>query len=662
RIETRILADCMINETWKTAGIGVGCMMHRPGRQAHKSVASPALLALTAQLLWHNSKTAVVARGPRLTNRLTLEETVTRIISRGTRHKAHFESPAWTNGSASPRPSGTLARSRAQRWKARSKRIRCSTLFPDRELQVSEFFFFLSAWFFIADSSVCSPSGSNKGKRDRELSLSTPATALSRSSVKLESSNSVREFNQVHAQLVVTRLSQHSLATNRAVKKLCSLREVAHAATFFKCTQEPDAFLCNIIIRTYVNMNDACSAVRFYYDEMVGNDIAPNHYTFPIVVKGFVVIGSLTEGEKVHVRVLKLGDVFSWNSMIAGYVARGDMGEARWLFDRMPFRDIVSWNCMIDGCARIGNVSEARSFFDSMPFRNVVSWNTLLALYVRVKGDLNTGHLVYSYMKDNNIEADVLLSTALLTMYAKCGTMDLARKVFDRMRDRSVVSWNAMIMGYGIHGHGEKALEMFLEMEKRGPMPNDATFISILSACTHSGMVVEGWWCFNMMSQVYNIQPKVEHYGCMVDLLARAGLVKDSGELIKEVPTETGSSLWGALLSACRTHSHIKLGEMVSRRLIELEPTDVGPYVLLSNMYAAEGNWDAVENVRLMMKAKGLQKEVGSSLIQLGGVESTESARDGIPHQRSMIYSMLSEIGSQIEVPCRDSRPVEDQE
>ncbi|KAK3423970.1 hypothetical protein EUGRSUZ_F00725 [Eucalyptus grandis] len=593
---------------------------------------------------------------------------------------------------------------------------------------------------------------------DQKVDVLTLAHPILR---RLESSNSIREFNQVHAQLVVTCLSQHSLATSQAVKKLCSLREVAHAVMFFKCTQEPDAFLCNTIIRTYVNMGDACGAMRFYYEEMVGNDIAPNHYTFPIVVKGFVVIGSLAEGEKVHGRVLKLGfesdlfvrnalihmysafqkarsarlvfdagtvldlvswnsmiyghvkngeidvarelfdemterDVFSWNSMIAGYVAQGDMGKARWLFNRMPVRDIVSWNCMIDGCARMGNVSEARGFFDSMPFRNVVSWNTLLALYVRVKGyteclslfdsmlqeeeiepngatfmsvltacantgDLTTGHLVYSYMRNNSIEANVLLSTALLTMYAKCGAMDLAREVFDQMPDRNVVSWNAMIRGYGLHGHGKKALEMFLEMQKRGPMPNDATFVSILSACTHSGMVLEGWWCFNMMSRVYSIQPKVEHYGCMVDLLARAGLVKDSGELIKEVPTEAGSSLWGALLSACRTHSHIELGEMVAKRLMELEPTDVGPYVLLSNMYAADGNWDAVENVRMMMKAKGLQKEVGSSLIQLGGIKSTESAKDGVPHQRSMIYSMLSEIGSQMKVSCRDSRAIEDQ-
>ncbi|XP_056160350.1 pentatricopeptide repeat-containing protein At3g12770-like [Syzygium oleosum] len=204
-----------------------------------------------------------------------------------------------------------------------------------------------------------------------------------------------------------------------------------------------------------------------------------------------------------------------------------------------------------------------------------------------------------------------------------------SQEVFDQVPDRSVVSWNAMIMGYGLLGHGKKAPEMFLEIEKRGPMPNDATFVSILSACTHSGMVLEGQWCFNLMSRVYNNQPKVEHYGFMVDLLAWAGLVKDSGELIEEVPIEARSSLWDALLSACRTHSHMELGEMVAKRSIELEPTDVGPYVLLSNMYATDGNWDAVENVKMMMKAKGLQKEVESSLIQLGGVESTESTKDG---------------------------------
>ncbi|KAL3739194.1 hypothetical protein ACJRO7_020575 [Eucalyptus globulus] len=239
----------------------------------------------------------------------------------------------------------------------------------------------------------------------------------------------------------------------------------------------------------------------------------------------------------------------------------------QWLYDRMPFRDNVLWNCAIDGRARIRHASEACGYFDSMPFRNAVSYRTMLALYVCVKGHMEFLSLFdnmlqeeeiklnrtsfHSYMKYYDIEADMLLSTPLLrSFYAKCGTTDLAEKGLDPMPDRSDVSWNAIIMGYGIHGRSEKALEILLYMEKKGPMPNDATF-----------------WRFSLMSQVYDIHPKVDHYGCTVDLLAWTGPAKDSGEFIKR-----------------RSISHIELGEMVAECLIVVEPTDVGPYVLLSDL------------------------------------------------------------------------------
>ncbi|KAE8075826.1 hypothetical protein FH972_014513 [Carpinus fangiana] len=339
---------------------------------------------------------------------------------------------------------------------------------------------------------------------------------------------------------------------------------------------------------------------------MVGKWVVPNHYTFPLLVKVCVEIGLVREGKKVHARVVKFGfeaDLFVRNSLIHMYSVCGRIGGAwivfdtgpdmdlvaKGLFERMPCRDVVLWNCMIDGYARIGNVSVAREFFDPMPMRNVVSWNIMLALCVRFEpneatlvgvltvcaslGRLDRGNWVYSYLKSNRIKPDLLLSTALLTMYAKCGAMDLARDVFDKMPNRSVVSWNSMIMGYG--------------------------------------MVLEGWWCFDLMCRVYMIEPKVEHYGCMVDLLARAGLMKDSEEIISKMPMESGPALWGALLSACRTHSNSALGEIVAKWLIELEPRDIGPYVLLLNIYVAEGKWDDVEYVRRMMKEKGLQKHLG---------------------------------------------------
>lgn len=507
-----------------------------------------------------------------------------------------------------------------------------------------------------------------------------------------------------------------------------------------------------------MNVNDPYTALGFYYEQMVRKCVAPNHYTFPLLVKVCWEIGSIGDGEKIHARILKFGfeldlfvrnslihmysvcgrigdaramfevcsisdlvtwnsmidgyvkngeigaarelfeemperDLFSWNSMIAGYVGNGDMTAAEDLFNKMPFRDIVSWNCMIDGYAQVQNMEIACELFNWMPYRNVVSWNIMLALYVRIKdydeclrmfdkmmgetmpneatlvsvltacahlGRLDRGKWIHSYIKNNRvIEPDVLLSTALLTMYAKCGAMDLARDVFDKMPNRSVVSWNSMIMGYGMHGQADKALEMFLDMEKRGPMPNDATFICVLSACAHSGMILEGWWYFDLMRQVYKIEPKVEHYGCMVDLLGRAGLMKDSEELIRRMPMEGGTALWGALLSACRTHSNSELAEIVAKRLVELEPRDIGPYLLLSNIYAAEGKWDDVEIVRMMMKERGLTKTTGFSRVHIEEFGTQSFVEDASVHRKSMMYSILSDMATRMKLSCGDYDEVE---
>ncbi|CAL5197885.1 unnamed protein product [Lathyrus oleraceus] len=511
----------------------------------------------------------------------------------------------------------------------------------------------------------------------------------------LESCDGIKQFNQVHTQLIIHGLFQHSLVASRAIKKLCSHpRTTPRAAFLFDHLHHPDAFFCNTIIRSYLRSSNSSAAFSFYYHKMFARWVPPNHYTFPLILKLCADSGYQREGEKAHARVVKFGfefnlfarnslirmysvfgrindawllfessyvldlvsyntmidgyvkigqiggarklfdempdrDVFSWNCMIAGHVSVGDLDAAKELFETMPDRDVVSWNCMIDGCIRVGNVSLALEFFNRMDggIRNVVSWNSLLALHVRVK---NFGECLRMFERmmesgeamPNEATLDVLLGTCLLTMYAKCGAMDFARDVFVEMPVKSIVSWNSMIMGYGLHGNGDKALEMFEEMEKADQKPNDATFVCVLSACSHAGMVMEGWWYFDLMRRVYKIEPKVEHYGCMVDLLARAGFVKNSEELIEKVSVKGGSALWGALLSGCRTHLDLELAENVAKRLAELEPLDISPYIVLSDIYGAQGRWDDVERVRLMMKEKGLRKEAASSLVYLEDSES----------------------------------------
>lgn len=461
--------------------------------------------------------------------------------------------------------------------------------------------------------------------------------------------------------------------------------ERAHAQ-IVKYGFELHLFVRNSLIHMYFAFRKI-SAARVLFG---ATDSDSDLVTFNSMIHGYVKNGDINAARGVF-DVMCERDAFSWNSMISGYVGIGNMKDAIDLFEQMPPKDVVSWNCVIDGYARIGGVTDARNVFDRMPIRNTVSWNSMLALYVRCKdygeclelfdrmiaggevkpneatlvsvltacahsGRMDRGKWVHFYIRENSsrIKPDVLLSTSLLTMYAKCGAMELARSVFDEMPEKSVVSWNSIIMGYGMQGHGKEALELFLEMEKSGPLPNAATFACVLCACTHAGMVLEGWWYFDRMRRIYKIKPRMEHYGCMVDLLGRAGLMKDSEELIKKFTLEVGPASWGALLSACRTHSNLVLGEFVAKRLMELQPGDVGPYVLLSNIYAAEGKWDSVESMRKKMKEHGMQKTAGSSLVHLGGFESKSHLENDSVHERRMIYSMLGEIGTQIKLSCRD--------
>ncbi|OAY63661.1 pentatricopeptide repeat-containing protein At4g02750-like [Ananas comosus] len=458
------------------------------------------------------------------------------------------------------------------------------------------------------------------------------------------------------------------------------------ARDLFDEMPERDRVTWNAMIAGYAAAGDAAAAKELFL-AMPDKDVV----SWNTMISGHARIGDVKVARELFDKMPNR-DRFTWNAVIAGYAGIGDMRAAKELFLVMPDKDIVSWNTMISGYAKIGDATSARELFDEMPERDSVSWNVILALYARLKkyrdclrlfdsmmavgdvkpneaifvsvltacanlGELERGKWVHSLITDGckTIELDVLLSTALLTMYAKCGVMDSAKEVFDSMEERSVVSWNSMIRGYGLHGEGKKALDLFMEMEKRRINPNEKTFVCILSSCAHNGMVFEGWWCFDRMIWFYNIEPKVEHFGCMMDLLSRAGLLKDSEELMKKLNLEGSPALLGPLMSASTNHCNWKLGEFVGKKLIEMKPQDIGPYVLLSNIYAAEGRWDDVEKLREVIREKGLEKDLGFSLV---GVEESESysvdeekvISEG---KKSMVFSMSNEIGAHLKSSCR---------
>lgn len=341
----------------------------------------------------------------------------------------------------------------------------------------------------------------------------------------------------------------------------------------------------------------------------------------------------------------------SLTAMLTCYVKHGMLREARLLFEGMRVKDVVCWNVMIDGYAQHGCPNEALVLFREMLGKKVRP-NEITVLAVLSScgqlGALECGRWVHSYVENRGVGVGVKLNlrvgTALVDMYCKCGSLEDARKVFDGMVGKDVVAWNSLIMGYGIHGFGDEALQLFHEMLRVGVRPSDITFVAVLTACGHAGLVGKGWEVFDLMKSRYEMEPKVEHYGCMVNLLGRAGRVREAYDLVRSMEVEPDSILWGTLLWACRIHNDVSLGEEIAEFLVSNDLATSGTCILLSNMYAAARNWVGVAKVRSFMKESGVEKEPGCSSIEVNNRVHEFLAGD-IRHRRSKdIYSMLGKM------------------
>jgi pentatricopeptide repeat protein len=248
------------------------------------------------------------------------------------------------------------------------------------------------------------------------------------------------------------------------------------------------------------------------------------------------------------------------------------------------------------------------------------------------------------------LEHSTSLKNSLIDMYSKCGDIDIARGVFDDISAKDVVSWNAMIQGLALHGLGKEALAQFHLMLNTGIQPDDITFIGVLSACSHAGLIQEGRQHFNDIRARYGISPKLEHYGCMVDLLCRAGLLDEAIDFIRKMPLEPNGAIWGAVLGACRVFKNVKLGEEAARHLLNLELKNDGIYVLLSNIYARTQKWEEVRRVRKLMREKGIRKTPGCSSIVINGVSHTFLVEDRSHPETTEIYLMLNQMTQKLKL------------
>ncbi|CAA7013296.1 unnamed protein product [Microthlaspi erraticum] len=440
----------------------------------------------------------------------------------------------------------------------------------------------------------------------------------------------------------------------------------------------------NSLITCYEQNGPALEALKVFH-MMLRAGVDPDEVTFASVISACASLSAVKVGQEIHGLVAKSGklrnDIILSNAFVDMYAKCGRIKEARFIFDGLPIRNVIAETSMISGYAMAASTKAARLMFTKMKERNVVSWNALisgytqngeneeaLGLFVLLKresvspthytfanilkacadlAELQLGMqahvhvLKHGFKFQSGEEADIFVGNSLIDMYVKCGCVEDGYLVFRKMMERDCVSWNAMIIGFAQNGYGNEALELFREMLDSGEKPDHVTMIGVLSACGHAGLVDEGRHYFSSMTRDFGVAPVMDHYTCMVDLLGRAGFLDEAKSMIEEMPMEPDSIIWGSLLAACKVHRNITIAEYVAEKLLEVEASNSGPYVLLSNMYAELGQWGDVMNVRKAMRKEGVTKQPGCSWIDIQGHAHVFMVKDKRHPRRKQIHSLL---------------------
>ncbi|KAL9230730.1 hypothetical protein vseg_006044 [Gypsophila vaccaria] len=415
-----------------------------------------------------------------------------------------------------------------------------------------------------------------------------------------------------------------------------------------RCGYGVDLFVSTSLVDMYAKTCDMGCA-RNLFDEMSERSVV----SWTALVCGYARLGDIVNARKFFDE-MPGKDVSAYNAMIDAYVKVGDMGSSRSLFEAMPVRNVVSWTTMISGFCDSGDTLTAKLVFDAMPVKNRFSWNAMIGGYCQNKqphealtlfhemmlntviepdevtvvcilpaiadlGALDMGCWVHRYVERKKLDKLIKISTSLIDMYAKCGDINKAMAVFEKIPQRATCSWNAIINGLAVNGYGKEALDMFKDMIASGHMPNSITMIGVLSACSHSGLAEEGKkWLKGM--EKFGLTPQIEHYGCVIDLFGRIGDLDEAEHLLHTMPYEANEIVISSFLSACVNRKDLSRAERVLNVAVKVNPLNAGNYVLLRNLYATERRWSEVKKVKGMLWASGAKKEAGYSAIEANGM------------------------------------------
>ncbi|KAL6056940.1 Pentatricopeptide repeat-containing protein, variant 2 [Balamuthia mandrillaris] len=457
---------------------------------------------------------------------------------------------------------------------------------------------------------------------------------------------------RVHAELLRKGLLPNVVSSNALISMYGKCGKIEEARAVFQGMKERDVSTWNAMIVAETQSGHSKEALQLFQD-MEQACVAADALTFAAVLKACAMAEDLEMGKRVHAETLRRGSlsISEANALISMYGKCGQLEEARAVFQSMKERDVVTWNSLIVQETQYGDGKKALQLFQEMEQAGVPADTFTYSVVLRAcatTADLKTGKQVHAELLRKGLLPNVVTSNALISMYGKCGEPEEACKVFKQMKERDAITWNALIAMHGLHGQGKEALAALQEMQDQGVEPDAITFINVLNACSHAGLVEEGLACFAAMRVKHHIQPTTDHFNCMVDLLGRAGRLEEAETLIRTMEVPPDAVTWMTLLGACRGAKDVERAERAAKQAIALNPMDAAPFVVLSNILAAAGRWEEVERVRKEMKERKVKKEPGRSWITVDGEVHSFVVKDRSHPRSAEIYHHLDQLNQQM--------------